>query len=288
MKNIIILLVFLSLISSCIHKNKDEILQIKLQKIWAEYYIEDFDQNKAIDILIATTRKAKSAIFGCEDKRFGANVNAVTKFGICSINVPKNHIVGKFKLHQKNHTLSNDHFKIISGKSNQEEDLINYLKASNRTPLIFVHGFNVSYQNAILRAAQIAYDLKYQGPVILFTWPSGPRDGMLNDNLINQTYHHNLSSAKRSVSAFTYMSLILLPLVMYSLYKTGGGFSYDGSTGQQVEMINNIIRIVCIDFSNKRRKEHIMGDGERTSGWLYVIMLVFVVAVYFLNNTLMT
>jgi hypothetical protein len=31
-----------------------------------------------------------------------------------------------------------------------------------------------------------------------------------------------------------------------------------------------------------------MGDGERTSGWLYVIMLVFVVAVYFLNNTLMT
>ena len=36
--------------------------------------------------------------------------------------------------------------------------------------LLFVHGFNVSFENALLRAAQISYDTKFKGPVFLFSW----------------------------------------------------------------------------------------------------------------------
>ncbi len=41
--------------------------------------------------------------------------------------------------------------------------------------LVFVHGYNVSFDNAVRRAAQIAYDLKFDGGTFLFSWPSRGR-----------------------------------------------------------------------------------------------------------------
>jgi len=42
----------------------------------------------------------------------------------------------------------------------------------SRDFLVFVHGFNVSFEEAAVRAAQIAADLSFDGTVVLFTWPS--------------------------------------------------------------------------------------------------------------------
>ncbi len=39
--------------------------------------------------------------------------------------------------------------------------------------LVFVHGFNTSFDNAVYRTAQIAYDLKFDGVPFLYSWPSG-------------------------------------------------------------------------------------------------------------------
>lgn len=38
--------------------------------------------------------------------------------------------------------------------------------------LIFIHGYNVSFEDAVLRTAQIAYDLQFQGVPMLYSWPS--------------------------------------------------------------------------------------------------------------------
>jgi esterase/lipase superfamily enzyme/Tfp pilus assembly protein PilF len=38
--------------------------------------------------------------------------------------------------------------------------------------LVFVHGYNVSFDNAVRRAGQLAYDLAFDGPVFVFSWPS--------------------------------------------------------------------------------------------------------------------
>ena len=37
---------------------------------------------------------------------------------------------------------------------------------------VFVHGYNVSFENALRRTAQIAYDLNFDGASFLFSWPS--------------------------------------------------------------------------------------------------------------------
>ena len=38
--------------------------------------------------------------------------------------------------------------------------------------LIFVHGYNVSFEDAARRTAQVTYDLQFQGLPVLYSWPS--------------------------------------------------------------------------------------------------------------------
>jgi esterase/lipase superfamily enzyme len=39
--------------------------------------------------------------------------------------------------------------------------------------LVFIHGYNNGFDDALFRTAQIAYDLKYDGAPFLYSWPSG-------------------------------------------------------------------------------------------------------------------
>lgn len=55
-------------------------------------------------------------------------------------------------------TRVNDWFKRTSGP--------------RRKALIFVHGFNTTYSEAVFRFAQLAHDLKIEAAPVLFTWPS--------------------------------------------------------------------------------------------------------------------
>jgi esterase/lipase superfamily enzyme len=43
---------------------------------------------------------------------------------------------------------------------------------STHQALVFVHGYNVSFDAAVLRTAQIAHDLRFEGAPILYSWPS--------------------------------------------------------------------------------------------------------------------
>jgi esterase/lipase superfamily enzyme len=45
-------------------------------------------------------------------------------------------------------------------------------KSPKHECLIFVHGFNVPFEDAIRRTAQIRYDIAFDGVPILFSWPS--------------------------------------------------------------------------------------------------------------------
>jgi esterase/lipase superfamily enzyme len=45
-------------------------------------------------------------------------------------------------------------------------------KDSEKDVLVYVHGFNNSFDDAILRAAQLTYDLQFPGKAVAFCWPS--------------------------------------------------------------------------------------------------------------------
>jgi esterase/lipase superfamily enzyme len=47
---------------------------------------------------------------------------------------------------------------------------------------VFVHGYNVTFENALYRTAQLAYDLEFDGVPYLYSWPSkGEESGYLYD-----------------------------------------------------------------------------------------------------------
>lgn len=43
---------------------------------------------------------------------------------------------------------------------------------SERRAFIFVHGFNNSFEDAARRTAQIAFDVKFDGVPLFYSWPS--------------------------------------------------------------------------------------------------------------------
>jgi len=72
------------------------------------------------------------------------------------------------------------HFTVQDIRKLSEADFLDLVRkriaASDRYKdhaLVFVHGYNTSFDHAIYRTAQIAYDLKFDGAAFLYSWPSG-------------------------------------------------------------------------------------------------------------------
>ncbi len=72
------------------------------------------------------------------------------------------------------------HFTIKEIKSLSQDDFLRLarerLADSQRFKdhaLVFVHGYQTKFDNAVFRTAQIAYDLKFDGAPFLYSWPSG-------------------------------------------------------------------------------------------------------------------
>lgn len=45
-------------------------------------------------------------------------------------------------------------------------------EASAQTALVFIHGYNVGFDDALRRTAQLSYDLRFPGTSLLYSWPS--------------------------------------------------------------------------------------------------------------------
>lgn len=72
------------------------------------------------------------------------------------------------------------HFTIQELKALSKEELLELIRARLRgsksfqdQALVFIHGYNNGFDDALFRTAQIAYDLKYDGAPFLYSWPSG-------------------------------------------------------------------------------------------------------------------
>jgi esterase/lipase superfamily enzyme len=57
-------------------------------------------------------------------------------------------------------------------------------KSKENSALVFIHGYNVTFEDAARRTAQIAYDLKFTGVPIFYSWPS---QGKLLDYSVDET-----------------------------------------------------------------------------------------------------
>lgn len=100
-------------------------------------------------------------------------------YGYAIVSIPKNHDIGnverpkfrflKFGVEPENDA---DHFRIKVLTDLGRDAFVNQLKGGADSILLFIHGYNVSFPDAIFRAAQIAFDANFAGTVLAFSWPS--------------------------------------------------------------------------------------------------------------------
>lgn len=122
---------------------------------------------------------------------FGNGESGELTFGRTVISIPNSHTAGNIELPQlwkfERTPDPTKHFVLKSVSPLQtdaaRQEMSERLRAvSHRSLLVFVHGYNVSFQDAAMRTAQLAHDLKFPGVPFFYSWPSANRvRGYLQD-----------------------------------------------------------------------------------------------------------
>ncbi len=105
----------------------------------------------------------------------------VLELGTCEVSIPPDHRVGfveapsvlrlEFREDPKRHVVLHRIHRL------PDEEFFRELKADveasfNSEALVFVHGYNIGFEDAVKRTAQMAYDLRFDGAAICYSWPS--------------------------------------------------------------------------------------------------------------------
>ncbi|MEB2647755.1 alpha/beta hydrolase [Pseudomonas canadensis] len=137
-----------------------------------------------VKVLYATNRNlssAKSVDRGCEST-FGyyrEPDDGRLWYGYCDVKIPMNHVVGvlespawyKFEFSDD----PKKHVTLVGGdviSKSEFDGLLTRGLAKTGTSFLYVHGYNVGFKEAAKRTGQMAYDLKFTGVPMFFSWPS--------------------------------------------------------------------------------------------------------------------
>lgn len=112
--------------------------------------------------------------------RYGGELGTELVLGKCKVSIPDNHQHGelesasllKFEFTEdpEKHIVLQDTQPME--KSEFLEDLRGTLDQRGNSLLVFIHGYNVSFEDAARRTAQMSYDLEFSGAAAFYSWPS--------------------------------------------------------------------------------------------------------------------
>jgi esterase/lipase superfamily enzyme len=126
------------------------------------------------------------------------SAEAIT-YGVCHVFVPVSHRPGSLgsPWWRRWWTGQDDRLKLTRTLSLEREvfwgevaeSLQHWWPAGQRNIFVYIHGFNVDFEEAAIRAAQLGYDLKVPGEMAFFSWPSrgGTGDYMADEATITST-----------------------------------------------------------------------------------------------------
>ena len=131
-----------------------------------------------VPVYYATDRKATGK---GQPRRYYSGKTGGLQFGKCMVTIPAIHELGElerprwWKVEFSENAAKHMVLESITPLAEAAFfDSLHWAKltASRPEALVFIHGFNVSFDEAALRAAQIAYDLSFGGIPVLYSWPS--------------------------------------------------------------------------------------------------------------------
>jgi esterase/lipase superfamily enzyme len=104
-----------------------------------------------------------------------------TEYGVAEVSIPVEHTLGELETPRwwrfERQPDPAKHVVLRGVNPMQRGDFVTHVRASladaeENAALLFLHGYNVSFVDAARRAAQVAFDLKFGGRTLLFSWAS--------------------------------------------------------------------------------------------------------------------
>jgi esterase/lipase superfamily enzyme len=139
------------------------------------------EKYQVVEVLYATDRKATGKT--APGKFFGGERSdgSSLSLGICEVSIPFDHKIGELEspsiLKLEFSPDPEEHIALLRIEPATEAGF--YLHLSSRVAasarsgaFVFIHGYSVTFEDAARRTAQLAYDLKFSGPPIFYSWPS--------------------------------------------------------------------------------------------------------------------
>jgi esterase/lipase superfamily enzyme len=102
-------------------------------------------------------------------------------YGSCDISIPRDHRMGQLESPSLwRLEFRDDPAKHVVVLSAEVQDRDNYFAAlktqirasAGKSAFIFIHGYNVTFEDAARRTGQMAYDLGFDGAPVFYSWPS--------------------------------------------------------------------------------------------------------------------
>jgi esterase/lipase superfamily enzyme len=129
-----------------------------------------------VELLVATTRQRGTT----EDPAaYSAERSERLNYAALTVSIPKAHVAGQIEWPDQTPADPLLHFVTTQRQVLAGPQFLDQVRQRAKTGgteagnvLVFVHGYNTLYEEAVYRFAQIVHDSGFNGTVILFAWPS--------------------------------------------------------------------------------------------------------------------
>jgi esterase/lipase superfamily enzyme len=136
-----------------------------------------------VRVFFATNRQAVEGA-----PYFGTDLSSSLSYGYSDVSIPREHRMGElegpsiFRLELR--ADPERHVHVVSVQSEEKRAFLRRVSgridaSPKREALVFIHGFNTTFEYATRRAAQVSADLGFNGAPIVFSWPSAGSSGPL-------------------------------------------------------------------------------------------------------------
>lgn len=123
------------------------------------------------------------------------------EYGTCQVSIPETHVVAEIERPSiwrlEFHPDPEKHMVLRTVLPESQDRFFREVSEAvavspAKDAFVFVHGYNVSFEDAAIRAAQLAYDFGFKGAPIFYSWPSrGSLLGYLDDEeSVTETVGH--------------------------------------------------------------------------------------------------
>jgi esterase/lipase superfamily enzyme len=135
-------------------------------------------EHAVVRVLFATDRNRTAATQPAA--MFGGKRSTLT-YGICDVSIPRDHRMGELEAPSiwrlEFREDPEKHVVLLAVKVQGRQQFLDELDtwarvAQKRSSFVFVHGYNVSFEDAARRTAQMSYDLGFPGVPMFYSWPS--------------------------------------------------------------------------------------------------------------------